>query len=133
LSALPVPAATMRLDVKLFARSVSTCFVASWQSKFKDANSDIHPVFGRRDSRVAGVTGGEVRAMSSHAPSQTGRLLHAWLILAGLAAAAIGLLCWGAWVYGYDPLWFTRSPTWLRSIMQPNQDRTPLVTMALLL
>jgi hypothetical protein len=71
--------------------------------------------------------------MSSHAPSQTARLRHAWLIPASLAAVAIGLLCWGAWVYGYDPLWFARSPAWLRSIMQPDQDRTPLVTMALLL
>jgi hypothetical protein len=70
--------------------------------------------------------------LSSQASSQ-GRFRHVWLIPAGLAAAAVGLLCWGAWVYGYDALWFTRSPAWLRDILQTDQNWTPLVTMALLL
>ena len=56
-----------------------------------------------------------------------------WLVPAALAVAAIGLLCWGAWVYGYYPYWFARSPAWLRSIMQTDQNWTPLVAMALLL
>jgi hypothetical protein len=50
-----------------------------------------------------------------------------------LAAAAICLLCWGAWVYGYDSHWFARSPAWLRDILQTDQSWTPVVTMALLL
>ena len=50
-----------------------------------------------------------------------------------LAAAAIGLLCWGAWVYGYDSHRFARSPAWLRDILQTDQSWTPVVTMALLL
>ena len=70
--------------------------------------------------------------MSSQASSQ-GWLRHVWLIPAGLAAAAVGLLCWGAWGYGYDALWFARSPAWLRDILQTDQNWTPLVTMALLL
>src|ERR1700740_1842736 len=82
---------------------------------------------------VIGVTGGEGRAMSPLASGQTGPLRHAWLIPAGLAAAAVGLLCWGAWVYGYDALYFARSPAWLRDTLQTDQNWTPLVTMALLL
>ena len=46
--------------------------------------------------------------MSSHASGQAGWPRHAWLVPAALAAAAIGLLCWGAWVYGYDPRWLER-------------------------
>src|ERR1700739_3232801 len=71
--------------------------------------------------------------MSPVASGQTGPLRHAWLIPAGLAAAAVGLLCWGAWVYGYDALYFARSPAWLRDTLQTDQNWTPLVTMALLL
>ena len=71
--------------------------------------------------------------MSSHASGQVGWHRHAWLLPATLAAAAIGLLCWGAWVYGYHSLWFAHSPDWLRSIMQTDQNWTPLATMALLL
>ncbi|HEY6493833.1 MAG TPA: hypothetical protein VIZ43_11195 [Trebonia sp.] len=46
---------------------------------------------------------------------------------------AVGLLCWGAWVYGYDSHWFARSPALLRDFMQTDQNWTPVVTMALLL
>jgi hypothetical protein len=70
--------------------------------------------------------------MSSHAVRAAGWHRHAWLLPAVLAAAAIGLLCWGAWVYGYNPDWFARSPAWLRDIMRPDQNWTPLATMALL-
>ena len=70
--------------------------------------------------------------MSSQVPSRGWRR-HAWLIPAALAAAAIGLLCWGAWVYGYDAHRFARSPAWLRDILQTDQNWTPVVTMALLL
>lgn len=58
---------------------------------------------------------------------------YAWLLPAVLAAAAICLLCWGAWVYGYDSHWFALSPAWLRDILQTDQNWTPVVTMALLL
>jgi hypothetical protein len=71
--------------------------------------------------------------MSSHASRQVGWRWHAWLLPAVLAAAAIGLLCWGAWVYGYDPYWFVNSPAWLRGIMATDQNWTPLAVMALLL
>ncbi len=56
-----------------------------------------------------------------------------WIIPAALAAGAIALLCWGAWVYGYDPGWLTGSRAWWRPIMQTNQDWTLVGTMALLL
>jgi hypothetical protein len=71
--------------------------------------------------------------MSSRASGQADWHWHVWLLPAALAAAAVALLCWGAWVYGYDPHWFARSPAWLRSILQTDQDWTPLTTMALLL
>lgn len=71
--------------------------------------------------------------MSSHASGQVGWYRYAWLLPAALAAGAIGLLCWGAWVYGYHPLWFVHSPEWLRTIMQTDQNWTPLATMVLLL
>lgn len=71
--------------------------------------------------------------MSSHAARQAGWRRHVWLFPAVLAAAAIGLLCWGAWVYGYDPRWFANSPAWLRDVMQTDQNWAPLATMALLL
>ena len=65
--------------------------------------------------------------------SSRGWVSYAWLLPAVLAAAAICLLCWGAWVYGYDSHWFARSPAWLRGILQTDQNWTPVVTMALLL
>jgi hypothetical protein len=65
--------------------------------------------------------------------SSQGWVRHAWLLPAVLAAAAICLLCWGAWVYGYDPRWLTGSHAWWRSILQTDQDWTLVVTMALLL
>jgi hypothetical protein len=71
--------------------------------------------------------------MWSHAARQAGWRRHAWLLPAVLAAGAIGLLCWGAWIYGYHPRWFAHSPAWLRDSMQTDQNWTPLATMALLL
>ena len=71
--------------------------------------------------------------MSSQASSQGWLRYYAWLIPALLAAVAIGLLCWGAWVYGYHPRYFANSPAWLRGIMQTDQNWTPLAAMALLL
>ncbi len=65
--------------------------------------------------------------------SSRGWVSYAWLLPAVLAAAAICLLCWGAWVYGYDSHWFARSPAWLRDILQTDQNWTPVVTLALLL
>jgi hypothetical protein len=65
--------------------------------------------------------------------SSRGWVRHAWLLPAALAAAAICLLCWGAWVYGYDPRWLSGSRAWWRPILQTDQDWTLVVTMALLL
>ena len=65
--------------------------------------------------------------------SSRGWVRHAWLLPAVLAAAAICLLCWGAWVYGYDPRWLAGSRAWWRPILQTDQDWTLVVTMALLL
>ena len=70
--------------------------------------------------------------MSSHASGQAGWQRHAWLLPAALAAAAIGLLCWGAWVYGYDPDWLDGSRAWWQPLLRTNQDWTLVATMALL-
>ena len=70
--------------------------------------------------------------LSSRASGQ-GRLRHAWFIPAVLAAGTIALLCWGAWVYGYDPGWLTGSRAWWRPVMQTNQNWTLVVTTTLLL
>jgi hypothetical protein len=56
-----------------------------------------------------------------------------WLLPAVLAAAAICLLCWGAWIYGYNPGWLAGSHDWWHPILQTSQDWTLVVTMALLL
>jgi len=65
--------------------------------------------------------------------SRQGWQPYAWLFPAVLAAAAICLLCWGAWVYGYDPRWLDGSPAWWHPVMETGQDWTLVVTMALLL
>ncbi len=75
---------------------------------------------------------GEGLVLSPQASSR-GWVRHAWLLPAALAAAAICLLCWGAWVYGYDPRWLSGSRAWWRPILQTDQDWTLVVTMALLL
>ena len=71
--------------------------------------------------------------MLSPQASSQGWLRHGWLVPAVLAVAAMCLLCWGAWVYGYDPRWLTGSRAWWRSILQTDQGWTLVVTMALLL
>ena len=70
--------------------------------------------------------------MLARASGQAGWQRHAWLLFAALAAAAIGLLCWGAWVYGYDPGWLNGSRAWWQPLLRTNQDWTPVATMALL-
>src|SRR5882672_3898606 len=70
--------------------------------------------------------------MSSHASGQAGWPRHAWLVPAVLAASAIGLLCWGAWVYGYDPRWLDGARTWWLPLLRPDQDLTLVATTALL-
>jgi len=70
--------------------------------------------------------------MSSHAAGQAGWPRHAWLVPAALAATAIGLLCWGAFVYGYDPRWLDGARTWWPPLLRPDQDWTLVATMALL-
>jgi hypothetical protein len=71
--------------------------------------------------------------MSSHASGQAGWPRHAWLVPAALAATAIVLLCWGAWVYGYDPHWLNGARTWWQPLLRPDQDWTLVTTMALLI
>ncbi|MDX6422264.1 MAG: hypothetical protein QOG28_6884 [Trebonia sp.] len=71
--------------------------------------------------------------MLSPQASGQGWLRYAWLLPAVLATAAICLLCWGAWVYGYDPRWLSGSPAWWHPILQTDQDWTLVVTLALLL
>ena len=68
--------------------------------------------------------------MSSRISGQAGWRRHAWLVPAALAVALIGLLCWGAWQYGYDPHWLTGS-MW-RPILRTSQNWTILVVLALL-
>ena len=71
--------------------------------------------------------------MLSPQASGQGWARHAWLLPAVLAVAAICLLCWGAWDYGYDPRWLSGSRAWWRPILQTDQDWTLVVTIALLL
>jgi hypothetical protein len=70
--------------------------------------------------------------MLSHASGQAGWPRHAWLVPAALAASAIGLLCWGAWVYGYDPRWLDGAHTWWQPLLRPDQDWTLVAPTALL-
>jgi hypothetical protein len=49
-----------------------------------------------------------------------------------LAALLAGLLCWAAWVYGYDPEWLSGSTAWWRSTLQTDQDWTLVTATALL-
>jgi len=69
--------------------------------------------------------------MSSHASGQAGWHRHAWVVPATLAATAIGLLCWGAWVYGYDPRWLDGSTAWWRPVLATSQNWTLVGTTAL--
>jgi len=71
--------------------------------------------------------------MSARVPSQADLRLHIWLLPAILTAAAISLLSWGAWVYGYDPTWLSGSYAWWRPVLANDQDWTMVVTMSLLL
>jgi hypothetical protein len=69
-------------------------------------------------------------------PSETsgqGWTRYAWSFPAALAAVAIGVLCWGAWVYGYDPNWLGGAYSWWRPFLSTNQDWTLVVTLGLLL
>jgi hypothetical protein len=50
-----------------------------------------------------------------------------------LAAAILCLLCWGAWVYGYNPRWLSGSGDWWHPVLQTDQDWTLVLTMVLLL
>ncbi len=71
--------------------------------------------------------------MSARVPSQADLRWYIWLLPAALTGAAISLLCWGAWVYGYDPTWLSGSYSWWRPVMRNDQDWTLVATMALLL
>ena len=56
---------------------------------------------------------------------------HAWVLPSVFGAFAVGFLCWGAWNYGYDPHWLTRGYGWWQTLLQPGQNLTLIVTMAL--
>ena len=71
--------------------------------------------------------------MSARVPSQADLRWYIWLLPAALTAAAISLLCWGAWVYGYDPTWLSGSYSWWRPVMRNDQGLTLVATMVLLL
>jgi hypothetical protein len=58
---------------------------------------------------------------------------HAWPVPAALAAAAISLLCWGAWVYGYNPNWLSGAYSWWRPVLGTDEDWTLVVVLGLLL
>ena len=73
-----------------------------------------------------------MRVVPSHASRQAGWQRHAWLLPAALAATAIGVLCWGAWVYGYDPDWLNGARAWWEPLLGTSKDVTIIVTMALL-
>ena len=68
-------------------------------------------------------------------PPQAARqdwLRHAWLLPAALAAAAIWMLCWNAWGYGYNPHWLRSHVGWT-PLLGTDKELTPTVTMLLLL
>jgi len=71
--------------------------------------------------------------MSAHASGQPGWQRHAWLVPAVLAAALVGLLCWGAWRNGYNEHWLDGSRAWWRTVLQTEQGWTLVTAMALLL
>ncbi len=56
----------------------------------------------------------------------------AWLVPAVPAAALIGLLCWAAWGYGYDPRWLAGSRAWWRPVLETGQDWTLAAAVALI-
>jgi hypothetical protein len=73
-----------------------------------------------------------VRVGSSHASGQAGWQRQAWLLPAALAAAAVGVLCWAAWVYGYAPDRLNGSRAWWQPLLRTDQNVTIIATMALL-
>jgi hypothetical protein len=53
-------------------------------------------------------------------------------VLPALAGtAAVGFLCWGAWMYGYHPDWLNHTHSWWGAALASYQDWTLLVTLAL--
>jgi hypothetical protein len=58
---------------------------------------------------------------------------YAWVPPFVLGAVVIGFLCWGAWVYGYNPHWLSEGHGWWLSALQPNQNWTLIVALVLIL
>jgi hypothetical protein len=58
---------------------------------------------------------------------------YAWVLPSALGAAAVCFLCWGAWVYGYDPHWLSRGHGWWLSVLQPAQSWPLIATTVLCL
>lgn len=71
--------------------------------------------------------------MSAPAPGRAGLRWHIWLLPAALTAVAVALLCWGAWVYGYDPGWLSGGYSGWRPVMATDQGWTLVVTTVALL
>ena len=57
--------------------------------------------------------------------------LYAWVPLSVLGGAMVGFLCWGAWIYGYNPQWLIQGSHWWLAALQTNQNWTLIVTMLL--
>lgn len=69
---------------------------------------------------------------TAEATPLSSRQRYAWLVPAVAAAVLISVLCWAAWVYGYDPGWFAGSAGWLRLVLRPDQSWTLAAAMVLL-
>jgi hypothetical protein len=67
----------------------------------------------------------------SSQPPDRGWPRHIWLVPAALAAVLIGLLCWAAWSYGYDPRSLSGSGGW-RSVLRAGANWTLVTAIALL-
>jgi RyR domain len=55
----------------------------------------------------------------------------AWVLPAVLGAAVTAYLAWGAWVSAHDPKWSYAGQAWWRTWLQPDDQRTLLVAIAI--
>jgi hypothetical protein len=65
-----------------------------------------------------------VTAMSAWRP-------RAWVVPAILCAAAITVLCFAGWHYGYDPGWLAHTHAWWTRLLAPGQNWAPAGTLIL--
>jgi hypothetical protein len=57
---------------------------------------------------------------------------YTWLLPAALTAALASLLCWAAWIYGYQPGRLSGSGPWWRADLGPEHSWTLVVALVLL-